>query len=200
MIRLGLLRHYPTAWNRAGRIQGRTDIGLDEAARAALATLALPPAWAGAAVVASPLARARETAALLTKAEPATDPRLVEMDWGAWEGARGADLAADPASGYRHIEGWGWHFRPPRGESPADLAARLAPFLAALRTDTLAVTHVGVMRVILAQAHGWHFAGPPPFRVGRGRIYGVTFPPGDPSAIRPLPGPDRLLPREAPCP
>ena len=39
MTRLALLRHGHTAWNRAGRLQGRTDIPLDDAARTLLAGL-----------------------------------------------------------------------------------------------------------------------------------------------------------------
>ena len=42
MIRLALLRHGHTAWNRAGRIQGRSDIPLDAQAREDLSGYALP--------------------------------------------------------------------------------------------------------------------------------------------------------------
>lgn len=194
MIRLALLRHGHTAWNRAGRIQGRTDIPLDDEARAALATLALPPGWAEAEVVASPLSRAAETATLIARRPPRLAPPLAEMDWGGWEGRAGRALRADPASGYRDIEDWGWDFRPPGGESPADVWARVAPFLVTLAADAVAVTHIGVMRTILARAHGWAYRGAPPFTIKRARLYGVTFPPGDPSSMMPLPGPDRLIP------
>ena len=44
MTRLALLRHGHTAWNRAGRIQGRSDIALDADARKSLADLCLPSA------------------------------------------------------------------------------------------------------------------------------------------------------------
>ena len=37
MIRLALLRHGHTPWNREGRIQGRTDIALDSEAAEQLA-------------------------------------------------------------------------------------------------------------------------------------------------------------------
>jgi probable phosphoglycerate mutase len=194
MIRLALLRHGHTAWNRAGRIQGRTDIPLDDTARETLAALALPPGWAGAEVIASPLARAAETAALVARHPPRLAPALTEMDWGDWEGAEGRALRADPAAGFRDIERWGWDFRPPGGESPAEVWARLAPFLATLAQDAVAVTHIGVMRAILARAHGWDYRGPAPFTIKRARLYAVTFPPGDPSAMIPLPGPDRLIP------
>ncbi|MDR6771657.1 histidine phosphatase family protein [Azospirillum sp. BE72] len=130
MIRLAFLRHGVTAWNREGRIQGRTDIPLDPEGRARLADLTLPEAWRDATLHASPLSRAVETASLLGKGRPVrTDSRLIEMDWGAWEGQRGHDLRADPDSGYRDIEGWGWDFRPPGGESPADVRERLTGWL-----------------------------------------------------------------------
>ena len=130
MIRLAFLRHGITAWNREGRIQGRTDIPLDPEGRDRLAGLTLPPDWRDATLHASPLSRAVETATLLGHGRPVhTDPRLIEMDWGAWEGRRGHDLRADPASGYRDLEHWGWDFRPPGGESPADVRERLTAWL-----------------------------------------------------------------------
>ena len=193
MIRLALLRHGHTEWNRAGRLQGRTDIALDATARADLAALRLPPAWRGADLVASPLSRAMETAALVAGRPARPVPALIEMNWGRWEGLRGVDLRADPASGYRDIEAWGWSFHPPDGESVQELRDRVFAGLAQLRRDTVAVCHIGVMRVILAVAQGWAFAGPAPFRIKRGRLYIVTFPAGAPNRMTYAQEPDRLI-------
>lgn len=130
-VELGLLRHFPTEWNAQGRLQGRTDVALSAASVAALGALRLPARWRGARIIASPLARARQTAEILSRSGPATvDPRLIEMDFGAWEGAIGADLIADAACAYGPVEGWGWHFRPPNGETPAEMLARVIPALA----------------------------------------------------------------------
>ena len=175
MIRLALLRHGHTAWNRAGRIQGRTDIPLDDAARDHLRGLTLPMGWADADVVASPLARAMETARLVTGRAAQPEPALMEMDWGQWERAQGAVLRADPASGFRDIEDWGWDYRPPGGESPGDLRARLRPWANGLTRDTLAVCHIGVMRVLMAMATGWNFDGPAPFTIKRDRLFVVLI-------------------------
>lgn len=191
MTRLALLRHGHTAWNRAGRIQGRSDIPLDDEARAQLSGLRLPSHWDKAELWSSPLSRATETAQLVTGRVPRTDPALTEMDWGDWEGKRGLDLIADPGSGYRHIEDWGWNYRPPGGESPAELWARLEPWLAGLQTDAVAVCHIGIMRVILARAWGWDFAGLAPFRIKRNRLYVVDL-----DRMQPEPEPVRLTPRE----
>ncbi len=174
MIHLALLRHGHTAWNRAGQIQGRSDIPLDDEARAGLAALTLPAPWDQVDIVASPLSRAQETAALVSGRTPATAPALTEMFWGDWEGKRGADLRPDPTSGFRDIEDWGWSYRPPGGESPGDVWERLAPWIANLSSDTVAVTHIGIMRVILAQATGWGFSGPAPFQIKRNRLYVVS--------------------------
>ena len=183
MIRLALLRHGHTHWNRMGRIQGASDIPLDDDARAELSTQRLPAPWDQAQLWSSPLKRAAETAELVARRAPRTAPELTEMNWGDWEGQRGTDLLATPGSGFRHIEGWGWEYRAPGGESPGDLWTRLRPWLARLDRDALAVCHIGIMRVLLARAHGWDFAGPAPFKVKRNRLYllrldGETLTPG----------------------
>lgn len=183
MTRLALIRHGHTSWNRAGRIQGRTDIPLDEEARSQLATLMLPAPWDQAALVSSPLSRAVETAELISGRTPVSRPDLIEMDWGKWEGKKGVELLADPENGYRHIEDWGWDYRPPGGESPSDLRARLTHFVADLTTDTVAVCHIGIMRVLIALAYGWDFEGPAPFQIKRNRLYVLAVLSGELSIV-----------------
>ncbi|MCP9482401.1 histidine phosphatase family protein [Shimia sp. CNT1-13L.2] len=175
MIRLAMLRHGHTHWNRAGRIQGRTDITLDDEARADLAAFRLPSDWADAALVSSPLHRARETAEIIAGRAPETVDSLIEMNWGDWEGLKGIDLKADPSSGFRDIEYWGWDYQPPGGETPAEVWNRLADWVFSLKADTLAVCHIGIMRMILAKAHGWDFLGTPPFAVKRNRLFVVEI-------------------------
>lgn len=175
MTRLALLRHGHTHWNRAGRIQGRSDIPLDDDARSELAGYRLPDPWATADIWSSPLLRASETARIVSGRAPKTSDALTEMNWGDWEGLRGVDLIADETSGYRHIEDWNWDFRPPHGESPAEVWIRLRPWVSGLRQDTVAVCHIGIMRVILAQAWGWDFDGPAPFKIKRNRLYIVDM-------------------------
>ena len=188
--RLALLRHGHTSWNRAHRIQGRADVPLDAAARQQLSSLALPDAWRGAQIWSSPLARATETAILVSGKSPRVAAELVEMDWGAWEGKSGIDLLADPSSGYRNLEDWGWHYQPPGGETPGDVRARVAPWLDALTGVNVVFSHIGVMRVILAQAWGWQFRGACPFSIKRNRLYVLTRG-GD--TWHPEPEPTRLI-------
>lgn len=174
MTEIGLLRHFPTDWNAEGRLQGRTDIPLSAEGRAELARRRLPPRWRAAPVLTSRLARAAETAAALAESgPPVADARLVEMHFGAWEGRIGADLLADPASGYRHLEEWGWDFTAPAGESPRLMLARALPVLAACRGRTLVVAHRGLIRCVLAAASGWNYLGAAPFRIRKGHIHPV---------------------------
>jgi len=192
---LGLMRHFPTDWNHAQRLQGRVDRPLTDDARERLKSLRPGPPWDAARVIASPLSRARDTAEALWP-EIDLDARLVETAWGEWEGLRGKDLLADSQSGYVHVENWGWNRRPPCGESPADVWARIAPALAEIAADgrrTLLVIHRGVMRVILARAYGWNYDSPEPFVIRRARIYPLTLTP-DGAPTLPLP-PDALLKR-----
>jgi broad specificity phosphatase PhoE len=195
MIRLALLRHGHTAWNRAGQIQGRSDIPLDDMARTELAGFALPAPWDTAALWSSPLSRAVETAKVVAGRAPLTDPALTEMFWGDWEGQKGLELKADPGSGFRDIEHWGWDYRPPGGETPAEVWSRIRPWLATLQRDTVAVCHIGIMRMILAQAYHWDFDGPAPFRIKRNRLFVIEI---EGETLTPWPEPVRLTKIAAP--
>jgi probable phosphoglycerate mutase len=100
------------------------------------------------------------------------------MDFGEYEGRIGAELLADPATPYRPLERWGWDFRPPGGETPAEMFARIAPLLseiAAAGAPRLLVAHRGVMRCILARASGWAYLGPETFKIKRASVHPVTL-------------------------
>lgn len=189
MIRFAMLRHGHTSWNRAGQIQGSTDIPLDDQARADLGGFRLPEGWRDVDLYSSPLGRAAETAEIVAGRKPVTVEAITEMDWGDWEGRKGVELKADPESGFRDIEDWGWDYRPPNGESPRDVWARIEPWLMGLSRDSLAVCHIGIMRMVLAKAHGWDFDGPAPFAVKRNRLFVLEIEDGvlkvtDPDIVR----------------
>ena len=91
MTQLFLVRHGETDWNRQRRIQGRTDIPLNETGReqARMTGLRLAArSWSG--LLASPLSRATETAAIIGRqvglGDPEPVPALVERDYGEAEG------------------------------------------------------------------------------------------------------------------
>jgi broad specificity phosphatase PhoE len=163
MTRLALLRHADTAWSAAGRIQGRVDLPLLKNI-----SISLPDACRDMRVVTSPLGRCVETAALLGAAGAEREPRIIEMDWGAWQGETLQDLRARMPEAMRDNEARGLDFLPPEGESPRMVLARLKTWLSEIGSKgvpTLAVTHRGVIRVILAEACGWDMRGPPPAKL-----------------------------------
>ncbi len=164
MTTLALLRHAPTEWNAARRLQGRADIPLSAAARATLAARRLPDEVAGFRCLVSPLLRTRETAALLGLS-PEIDPRLVEMDWGRYEGRVIAELRREHGAAFLANEARGLDFTPDDGESPRAVQQRVMPLLAEIarrREPTLAITHRGVIRAIYARAAGWDMTGDAP--------------------------------------
>jgi len=163
------LRHAPTAWNRDQRLQGRTDVALDEEGVAVAARWRIDPAWAGYRILSSPLQRARMTAAILfPDAEIGIDRRLIEMDFGTWEGNRLAELRADPTGDAVAREAQGLDFKAPDGESPREVQARIRPLLARLaelKRPTVLVTHKAVIRALYALASGWTMIGKPPTKL-----------------------------------
>ena len=165
MTALVLIRHGPTEWNEIGRVQGHTDIPLSEAGRARVKSWRAPAEFLAHHWIASPLARARETAEILAGRAPALEPRIAEMHWGEWEGETLENLRARYGDAMVENEAKGLDFRAAGGESPRDVCARIATFFAdraALRQDTIAVSHKGVIRAALALATGWDMTGKPP--------------------------------------
>ena len=122
-----LIRHGATAWNAAGRLQGRADIGLSAAGRAAVARWRLPAALGRGALAGEPAAPgARDRGAAGRAGRSLVEPRLIEMDWGAWEGCSAAELRAAAAAELAAKEARGLDLRPPGGESPREVAARVS--------------------------------------------------------------------------
>ena len=94
-MKLYLLRHGRTRWNEEGKLQGRTDVPLNEEGRAgALRAREELRNVPFSAVFSSPLSRARETAEIIAagKAAVTTDERLLELRFGAPEPPRQEDL------------------------------------------------------------------------------------------------------------
>jgi probable phosphoglycerate mutase len=187
MTLLALLRHGPTAWARQHRLQGRADLPLDAAGRATLLAWRLPSELRGFRWLTSPLARCTETAALLGL-DTETEPRLVEMEWGRWEGRTVAELRADPGEEMTAQEARGLDLQPPGGESPSAVQRRLAPLLAEIAATgrpTGAITHKGVIRAVLALATGWAMIDPEPAKLDGAAVHLFQLGPGGaPSVVR----------------
>lgn len=152
------VRHGPTDWNVQGLIQGQSDIPLSEAGRAEVRRWALRTDFAGFDWYSSPLARAKETAALLGVADCRFEPRLMEANWGAWEGWSLERLRRDIGEIFVAMEAEGLDLKPPGGESPRMVRARLAAWLAEVapaQRPIVAVSHAGVVRAAYSLATGW---------------------------------------------
>lgn len=156
-------RHGETDWNAEGRYQGARDIPLNDHGRAQADEN-------GALLVAlferegrrpeefgwyvSPLSRARETMERIRACfsvplpEVVADDRLIEVSFGDYEGRRHAELAGGLMAIAGDRDAAFWSFRPPGGESYADLAVRVADFGRSLTGPAVVVAHGGVLRVL----------------------------------------------------
>ena len=164
-MRLALLRHGPTLWNAQGRIQGHTDIPLSDEGLEKMRGLLPPPPFEQARAFVSPSRRARQTAEAMGLRDATWDPRLMEQNWGSWEGlTRNGILARDGEDAFGRA-GLRLAFRPPGGESTAELHDRVGAFLkdvAQGEEDVIAVAHLGVLRAAYTLATGWDLSTPMP--------------------------------------
>src|SRR5260370_33733302 len=81
-----LIRHGETAWSRTGQHTGRTDLPLLPEAELELKALRPHLKYAFALVLASPLERARQSAALVGFESFELDDNLMEWNYGDYDG------------------------------------------------------------------------------------------------------------------
>lgn len=131
---------------------GQTDVPLADsfAADADIVRQKLPPLHE-CVVYASPLSRCRKLAEQLYHGRIRYDPRLLELNFGAWEGQRWDTIPEI------HLKTWAEDFvnlRCPGGESFQELFTRTAAFWEDLRPQSgalaIVVTHGGLIRALLA--------------------------------------------------
>lgn len=160
-----LIRHGETTWNRTGRWQGHADPdltpeGLAQAwslARALAQEHARQP-WTR--LYASDLTRARATAspiAELLALALELDPRLRELDIGAWSGLTRPEIEARDPERLLAFERGDPEIRPGGGETRIEIRERSHAFVRALAERhagerILVVTHLGVIRALVPGA------------------------------------------------
>lgn len=162
-LRLVLIRHAETLWNRERRYQGWQDPPLSDIGRAQaeaagqlLATQQIQAVWS------SPLQRARETAEAIAKATGLSvrvDDAFGEMRFGQWEGLKADEVSAKFPHLYRS-----WLDTPhlvtmPDGETLAAVRDRALGGLAAIREahdggTVCLVTHGVTGRILILEALG----------------------------------------------
>lgn len=146
-LRIHLVRH-PRPAVDSGVCYGQTDLGLAESPVAAAARLrtVLP---VDCRVISSPLQRCLQLAQALSAAAE-TDVRLLEMNFGDWEGRRWDDIPR------QDLDAWAaapFDHAPPGGESAMAMAARVIAFAADLAPagqELVLVGHQGPLRVLIA--------------------------------------------------
>lgn len=154
-MRLYILRHGETDWNKELRLQGQTDIPLNEKGRqlARVTGEALKEIPFDL-VITSPLSRAVETARLVLgdrQIPVIEDERIMEIGFGVMEGGqvRNADGEITDASFYNFFYDPGQYEPQEGGESICDLCARTKAFLEELKTKT-----EWLDKTILVSTHG----------------------------------------------
>jgi broad specificity phosphatase PhoE len=155
-----LVRHAPVI-NPSGAIYGQRDIDCDVSATHVFAAVAriLPrdALW-----LQSPLKRTRKTATALRQAgaagaDPIDEPRLMEQNFGDWQGQAREGIRARHPEAYRRFWVAPAEERAPNGESFVDVIERVRDALdhwngKAPGRDIVAVMHGGSIRAALAHA------------------------------------------------
>lgn len=149
-MKLYVARHGQTLWNLEDKVCGRTDLpltelGQDQAQLLAQRTKELKIDL----IISSPMLRARQTAAPAAEQhglEVLTDDRLIEQNYGIYEGVSRFDDGF--LGNKRHFA-----YRYPGGESMMDVAYRVYSLLEEIKgkytgKNVLLVCHGGVCRVI----------------------------------------------------
>jgi len=186
VIRLLLVRHGETNWNREGRFQGQIDVPLNEHGRqqAQQAGEFLKTVKIDAAVTSS-MARPRETAELILKHHSGIDLQqrddLREISHGTWEGKLESEIRAEYGDLLEQWQSAPETVQMPEGENLADVWKRaIAGWQDIVNsaqpgTTTLVVAHDAINKAILC-----HVAGVGPesfwnFKQGNGAVSVIDY-------------------------
>jgi broad specificity phosphatase PhoE len=162
-VRLFAVRHGDTDFARERRFAGARDVPLTPRGQQQCEAVArsLAGVFVGA-VYASPLARARDSAALIAaphKLDVRVEPAFREMAFGQWEGLTRADVALRFPAEFEAWRATPHAVQPPGGERLEAVAARVSAGLAALCDENggqtvVVVSHAIVTRLIVLAALG----------------------------------------------
>jgi probable phosphoglycerate mutase len=148
--RLTLVRHGETEWSRDGKHTGRTDIPLTDEGRVVAGKLAqVLRSQQFALVLTSPLARARDTAAIAGFPDAVVDEDLREWDYGDYEGRTTPEIRETDEPNW-----FLWDDGVPNGESLDEVAARADRVVARVQAvdgDVLVFAHGHFLRVLAAR-------------------------------------------------
>jgi broad specificity phosphatase PhoE len=179
-IKLILVRHGETAWNRERRVQGgSSDVGLDELGRKQVERLALELKEAKIdAIYSSPLKRALDTAMAIASHHQLVvqaEPDLREMEMGELEGVPITEIGANLSQFLlQWRQGQGLE-RLPGGESVADLASRMWAIVQSIKAKhqqgtVVVVSHYFAIVATVCIALGWPLTCVERIRVQTGSI------------------------------
>ncbi|NYF80173.1 histidine phosphatase family protein [Granulicella arctica] len=179
MAELWLIRHGETEWSLSGAHTSRTDIPLTDHGRQRAAEL--KEYLAGktfAAVLTSPMQRARETCAIAGYGDVATiDEGLREWDYGVYEGKTTKEIRVDHP-------GWSvWKDEIVCGEAVEQVGERadgvISRALAAIPVDTNGAValfaHAHILRILAARWIGLPADGGSLFALGTGAVSVLGF-------------------------
>lgn len=163
-MRLIIIRHGESEWNRIGRYQGQYDAPLSELglqqANALAERLRTEPLDA---IFTSPLQRAARTAQAVARyhtSVPFTaQPALLEIDHGDWQGLMTDEVQERYGDGLREWREHPTRAQMPNGESFSNILKRVLDFRESLEREyadknVLVSTHDVVVKILVASALG----------------------------------------------
>ena len=168
-----IIRHGQTEKNKANLLQGRSDVPLNEAGKQQAEVVRDQFRAAGICfdkVYSSPLIRAVQTAEIITGTNPPTPPevtienRLIEMDYGPYEGMDLREPAPEVMTFFRDFV----HNPAPEGMEPLkDVVSRLGEFLEEIKEEaeaenilisTHAIAMKGALEYLTPESQGSYWS------------------------------------------
>ncbi len=174
-LRIFLTRHGETQWNAEWRIQGHTDMELNDNGIAQAEALSKRLEGSGiSAIYSSDMSRASRTAAIIQNRLPDSrlilSPLLRERHWGSFEGKQWKEIEDELPDEIKELRRHPVDFKPEGGESRRDVLNRLTEFMNNVRSEhedgiIMIVTHGGVSSLMIKYITDLDLATITPFKI-----------------------------------